>query len=382
MSQDPSKFEQQSPDSQSRINQHISGNSAGTGNQQAAIYGDGNTVYQILIDTRPDVELADEPIHFQSWKDYLLNYIKTLLLLISVSISWVFMGLFATNAFPHKLTNDLIKYIFLSCWENLQNSEDFLNRATSDMWLHVKNMLSSLDNLNGNSDYLLSINFNENSAKYLNKIDSQYWLLARLLEILDENSDSSDIFWKIKDLENRREKIRPHLDNLKKVYLPDLYSFEKFIEATKLSGKSKMADEVEKILNELVAKYINVQYVSQIEVLELIEALEEKAANTPKNSTIYSVWQLANWLYTQLQTQQISSSRLSSIDSNCPPIRALKNRNNYKSRYHIPNGCNLYPKVSKQDDIDKIDFYQSSKEAENAGRVLCRHCRKRLQARS
>lgn len=87
-----------------------------------------------------------------------------------------------------------------------------------------------------------------------------------------------------------------------------------------------------------------------------------------------------DWTHTQIRISRSHESDTSIIDSNYPPIRALKNKPNYRPKYHVPGGCVVgYPKVEKPEDKERIDFYESIEEAEKASREICDNCRKRKQ---
>ena len=385
MSQSASEPDKQSDNPQPKISQNSSGN---LGGGQQAIYGDNNFQNQdnrTINDNRrifniySNEDLFELPEHltFKSWHHKFCNYIKTIVFLLLVLIAWSFLGIFANQAFPPPLVKDLLKYSFAGVWNNpksLSDVDEMIEISSNNLWKNTKRSIAlNLTPTNETND--------KTEAEELNKIDSRYWLLAHLSEILQEGSDQfEEIFWAIRKLEEKRLYISPRLERLKQNHLKQL----KFIQDSVgrlalLSKKSQKYDQVEKILSELVQRYVMRENVSELEIQELIEVLEEKASKIPMTQSLYNVWKLVDWMNTQvsnLKTPDSDVSNLSSIDSNYPPIRALKIKH---GKYHIPNGCrDRYPMVEKPENAERIIFYNSIEDAAKDGRKICDNCRKKL----
>jgi len=347
------------------------------GGKQAAI-GNNNFQYQggiyVNIDVNNEFFELPENLVFKSCRLKAYSYIKTVGFLFVVFVSWGVMGIFSNQAFPPSLVNSLIQHTFIGIWKRPKSLKDLLKifeAAPSQLWENIRwNIISS-------PSLLFTKPTNDKTeAEKLNKVDSQYWLLARLAEILQEGSENfDDIFWAIRKLEEQRNHIGVRLTPLKQTYLKDLNNFQEFVvKLSSLSNKSKKHDQVEKILNELVQKYVVRENVSELEILELIEVLEERSAKIPMTQSLYNVWRLVNWMYIQVRKSK-ENELDASLDANYPPIRAWKSK---QSKYHIPNGCDTrYPRIEKVDDENLIDFYKTEEEAKKDNREICKFCKKR-----
>ncbi len=378
MSQSASEPDKESDNPQPKISQNSSGN---LGGGQQAIYGDNNSqnqdnrTYNIYLNE--DFFELPEHLIFKSWKHKFCNYIKTIVFLLLVLVSWSFLGIFANQAFPPPLVKDLLKYSFAGVWNNpksLSDVDEMIEKASNNLWRNTKRSIAlNLTPIKETND--------KTEAEELSKIDSRYWLLAHLAEILQEDSEQfEEVFWAIRKLEEKRLYISTRLEPLKQKHLKELKFVQESIgRLTLLSNKSKKYDQVEKILNELVQKYVMRENVSELEIQELIEVLEEKAAKIPMTQSLYNVWKLVDWMNTQVSNLKPTNSdvsNLSSIDSNYPPIRALKIKH---GKYHIPNGCrDRYPMVEKPENAERIIFYDSIEDAAKDGRKICDNCRKKL----
>ncbi|MEP0873261.1 hypothetical protein NDA01_26215 [Trichocoleus desertorum AS-A10] len=383
MSQSPSDSEQPSEAPQPTIQQNSSGS---LGGGQQAINGNNNSQYQdnrnfgVSVYLPPDTEVElPENLAFKSWRNRLCNYLKTVFFLFSVFVAWSFMGLFINQAFPKSLASSLVNYTFRGFWSHIKTPSNFLEITSGRMWEGIRRsiaVLPSLDSIKCTND--------KAGAQELNKLDSQYWLLARLAENLQEGSeDFDDVFWKIRELEEERVAIASRLKPLKQVYLRNLDYFQKLISRLSfLLRRSKKHNQVEKILNEIVQRYIHIENASELQVQELIEFLENRTSQLPKTQSLYNVWRLTNWIHIQtrnLHFSELESPGIAEIDSTYPPVRALKEKSGSKPKFHVPNGCGHgYPRVEKLEDRENIDFYESIYQAEKAGREMCIRCKNNL----
>lgn len=374
-----SDSEQNTTSPQPKIHQNASGN---LGGGQQAIYGNYNSQYQDnrtfnIYSSEPDLP---EELVFKSWKDLLLNYLKTVFFLFSVLISWLFMGLFASHAFPKTLATSLIQYTLHGFWNHIRTPKSLIRKTSSPLWEGIKLSIDNLPSLTS-----IEVTNDKSEAEKLNKLDSQYWLLARLAEGFQGCKEFDDIFWKIRELEEQRSFIVLRLEPLKTVYLKELNSFQNFItNLPSLSNKSKKYDQIEKILNELAQSYAYIESASELQIQEFIEILRDRTARIPNTQSLYNVLRLVDWVYAQARNSKVGESDNPVIDSDYPPIRALKDKQkNYKPKYHVPDGCVVgYPKVERPEDKERIDFYESIEDAEKAGREICHNCRKKLTKHS
>jgi hypothetical protein len=386
MSQSASEPDKQPENPQPKVSQNSSGNLVGG---QQAVYGNNNFQNQdnrthndnrIFINniySNDEFFELPERLTFKSWRHKFCNYIKIIVFLLLVLISWSFLGIFANQAFPPRLVKDLLKYSFAGVWNNPKSFSDvdkMVERASDNLWRNTRYSISkNLKPIEETNDRI--------EAEELNRIDSRYWLLSHLAEILQEEGNQfEEVFWAIRKLEEKRLYISSRLEPLKEKHLKKLkFVQESVSRLTLLSKKSKKYDQVEKILNDLVQKYVVRENVSELEIQELIEVLEEKASKIPMTQSLYNVWKLVDWMNTQssnLKPPNSDTSNLSSIDANYPPIRALKIKH---GKYHIPNGCrDRYPMVEKPENAERIVFYASIEDAAKDGRKICDNCRKKL----
>ena len=371
MSQSASEPNKESDNHQPKISQNSSGN---LGGGQQAIYGDNNFQNQnndnriFNIYSNEDFFELPEYLTFKSWKHKFYNYIKTIVFLLLVLIAWSFLGIFANQAFPPKLVKDLLKYSFAGVWNNPKSISDvdkIIERSSNNLWKYTALSISrNLPPINETND--------ETEAKELNKIDSRYWLIAHLAEILQEDSEQSEeIFWNIRKLEEKRLYISPRLERLKQKHLKELkFVQESISRLTLLSKKSKKYDQVEKILNELVQKYVMRGNVSELEIQDLIEDLEAKLTKTPMTQSLYHVWKLLNWVYIQVHESK-HHELFTALDSSYPLIRALKTK---QRKYHIRKDCGRYPKIETEEDVKLLDFYETEEDAKK-DRYICNLCK-------
>lgn len=366
MSQSTSEPDKQSDNPQPKISQNSSGN---LGGGQQAIYGDNNFQNQdnITFNIYLNEDFFELPEHltFKSWKHKFCNYIKTIIFLLLVLLSWGFLGIFANHAFPPSLVKDILKYSFAGVWSQSKSASEIFEETSANLWKNTKHiMLSSLPDIEETNDKI--------EAKKLNRRDSYYWLIANLAEILQEDSDQSEeIFWNIRKLEEKRLNINPRLEHLKQKHLKELkFVQESISKLTLLSKKSQKYDQVEKILNELVRKYVMRKNVSELEIQDLIEDLGTKITKTPMTQSLYNVWKLLNWIYTQVHESKNHES-YTALDSSYPLIRALKTK---QRKYHIRKDCGRYPKIETIEDVKLLDFYDTEEDAKK-DRYICDLCK-------
>lgn len=366
MSQSASESDKQSDNPQPKISQNSSGN---LGGGQQAIYGDNNFQNQdnriFNIYSNEDFFELPEHLTFKSWKHKFCNYIKTIVFLLLVLIAWSFLGIFANQAFPPTLIKDLLKHSFAGVWNHPKSVSDIFEETSANLWENTKHIItSSLPDIEETNDKI--------ETERLNRRDSHYWLLSRLAEILQEDSDQFEkVFWSIRKLEEKRLYISTRLEPLKQKHLKELKFVQESIDRlTLLSKKSKRYDQVERILNELVQKYVMRENVSELKIQDLIEDLETKLTKTPMTQSLYNVWKLLDWVYTQIHESKHSES-YTVLDSSYPPIRALKTK---QRKYHIRKDCGRYPKIETIEDIKLLDFYETEEDAKNY-RHICDLCK-------
>lgn len=372
MSQSASESDKESNNPQPKISQNSSGN---LGGGQQAIYGDNNFQNQdnrtindnriFNIYSNEDFFELPEHLTFKSWHHKFCNYIKTIVFLLLVLTAWSFLGIFANQAFSPTLIQHLLKHSFAGVLNQPKSVSDIFEETSTNLWKNTKHIITSfLPNIEETND--------EIEAKRLNRRDSHYWLLSRLVDILQEDSNQSEeIFWNIRKLEEKRLYISPRLEHLKQKHLKELkFVQESISRLTLLSKKSKRYDQVEKILNELVQKYVMRENVSELKIQDLIEDLETKITKTPMTQSLYNVSKLLDWVYTQVHESK-DNELYTALDSSYPLIRALKTK---QRKYHIRKDCGRYPKIETIEDVRLLDFYQTEEGAKKE-RHICNLCK-------
>ena len=154
------------------------------------------------------------------------------------------------QAFPIKLAQSLLKYTFSSFWRDVKEPTVAVENSCSSLWQGIRRSIKVLP-----SSELVPITGDIFEARGLNKLDSQYWLLIRLVEIFQEKNDASEaIFWKIKELEEQRTFILNRLEPLKKKYYKQLHNLQNLLDDLTdfLSIKIKKYEQVDEILSELI----------------------------------------------------------------------------------------------------------------------------------
>ncbi len=175
-------------------------------------------------------------------KAYVLNYLLTLISLISYLITWILLGLVAKSEFP-------IVYVWKLIVVCLKGSEEFsvfINDKQREINQLEKITLEAQENTK-----------EENSR--LNKLDSKIIVLdniiKRLYKEIKTKEESVSII--LNQLENQRKFVQINLEPLREEYDPNLYKLERVLQVL-LEGKSAAErdyEHVEHRLKELIEKY-------------------------------------------------------------------------------------------------------------------------------
>lgn len=288
------------------------------------------------------------------------------------------LGLFSKQAFPLSLIKSLIGYTFEGSAKYLTKPERFLDNTSKNLWKAIRSSIICLPD----HEKLIEETDTVKEARDLNKIESQYWLLIQLSEKLQVGSEDYEVvFWKLRELEEERQDILQRLEPLKKKYLRNLDDLQQELSKfSQIFASSKQDKEIEDLLNNLVIN-LKKDEVTELEIQELLETVKEKAYEFPNTQRIYNVWRLIDWVYQNswLRREQSFSAldMQNQMDSHYPPVRAHISKS--RTKYHLPHGCHLYPKVENESDVDRIYFFLDAKEAERSGFKICGLCKKQIR---
>ncbi|MGJ5633859.1 hypothetical protein [Nostoc sp. CALU 1950] len=219
-------------------------------------------------------------------------------------------------------------------------------------------------------------------ANKLNRLDSEYWLLLRAIELLTIGINSSDrdlVDWKLSELDEQKDFVLDRLDPLKKKHysllskIQDTWHSCYAIFTFEAIRRERSFRKIEKILTNLIVSYIN-QESSKENIQEMLEVLDEKIAKNPRLKTLYQTSRLLNWVYSYI-------GNLSTNISEDPiyrdyPVRAKRGR----YCYHLPNGCSHYPRVEKPEHRKTILFFKTIEEAKAENLDLCGSCKRIIRS--
>lgn len=252
-----------------------------------------------------------------------------------------------------------------------------LDQSLNDVWQGIKTQLSNIPT----SKSVIATG-NRGEARELNRLDSGYWLLIAAIKLLStgiEPSDKSLIDWKLSELDEQRDVILDRLRPLKSKHYRWLSQLQTIwnscyeVFTLKAVRRERELKKIEKIFNDLVGLYLQQEPSSREVIQEMLEVLDEKVTNNPKIKTLYKAWRLINWVYSYIE-------KSTAVITEDPiykkyPVRALRGR----PRYHLPNGCRLYPRVEKPENSEGIRFFKTVEEARSENLDLCGRCKSILR---
>ncbi|NJN71636.1 MAG: hypothetical protein HC799_01870 [Limnothrix sp. RL_2_0] len=322
-------------------------------------------IANFFVETTESIDLPEE-INFKSAWHKISNYVKTLFFLSITFLTWILTGWFASTSFPYALAQDLIKY----SWSGF-----FQKEQKNSFW---KNLRYSIATLNSLQTVKKTNDIDE--ATQLNKQDSYYWLLIQLLEILENDIQKPEkIFWQIRQLEDQRIVISDRLEPLKKRYLKNIYKIQRVSQKFKIySRNAKTYEEINLVLKLLTRKYISSTVPSELEVRSFLTELQDQLSAVSQTQSLYNVFKIANWIHSH--TLYAPDSDSEEIDNSYYSIRAYSS--NANTKYHTQRECKFYPKIEKQEDVLKIQDYQSIQSAEEDGRTICSICERISEAKN
>lgn len=301
------------------------------------------------------------------------NYVKTLLLLFVVFIAWFFLGFTASHSFPIDLIKDFATYLLSGFQTHNFELDKAVSQSLNSMWQRAR---SAVNNINSSETVIATGDKRE--ASELNKLDSEYWLLSRIIELLTTGISTTDkdlVDWKLSELDEERDFILDRLRPLKRKYYSWLSrvenSWQSFYALFTLQAirQQKRLKIFERSLSSLVIFYIN-REPSKENIQEMLEALDEIMSKNPRLKPLYQTSRLLNWVY--LYIESLTTDVQEDPIYKEYPVRARCE----KSCYHLPNGCTHYPRVEKPEDPAKILFFRTIEEAEAQNLNLCGSCRK------
>jgi hypothetical protein len=244
------------------------------------------------------------------------------------------------------------------------------------MWQEARltvNNINSLDTVIATGD--------EREANELNRLDSKYWLLSKIIELLTIGvivTDKDLVDWKLSELDEERDFILDRLRPLKRKYYTWLTriedSWQSFYSLFTLQAirREKRLRIFERSLTSLVIFYIS-REPSKENIQEMLEALDEIMARNPRLKPLYQTSRLLNWVYSYIE------SSTTNVQEDPIYREYLVRARREKPCYHLPNGCTHYPRVEKPEDKERILFFRTTEEAKAQNLNLCGSCRKILR---
>ncbi|NEP57415.1 MAG: hypothetical protein F6K31_10375 [Symploca sp. SIO2G7] len=316
---------------------------------------------------------------FQSLWQKIWNYIKTLLFLCTIAVVWSVVGWNAKHIFPPSIAVSLVNYAFGGFWNSEGNLIVRFEESYHKLWTRIQRQLYHLHDSND-----IPQTNDRSEAKILSNIDSQHWLLIEILKLISQGSDNQNsLFWLVRELEEERDVIAERLNPLKANYYRTINkvqsSFSFILDSVSLIFiKGKEYEEVEEIFTYLIVKYLKSTVPTQLEVQELLEAVDKKLLDKSEIKLIYKFWRLLNWVASIEKQNSAFNSEVINYEPvdiyEKYPIRAWEN----KHVYHYPQGCTHYPGREKQEYRNGILFFATPQEAESPPFMLkvCGTCKK------
>ena len=202
--------------------------------------------------------------------EYLLNYILTILSLISFLFTWIALGLFAKSEFPVPFVWDLL----ITCIKHPRNVPEAIN-----------NKQQSIIGLNDAVLRARRDTVSENSR--LNKLDAKIILLDELIKLLyRESKDEEPVAKVLRTLEKKQAQILVDLEPLREKHDPSLYKLRKI---SKILSEEKLESEqahecLDRTLNNLIEKYdVKTSPPSDGSISSLVRDLKNFIVLNPEN---------------------------------------------------------------------------------------------------
>ncbi|MCT7983229.1 serine protease [Laspinema sp. A4] len=329
------------------------------------------------------------------------NYLKTSLFLLGVLCSWLILGLFAKNSFPFEFAISLL-----------------LCSLTGKIGQEVRRQQKQLKQLELSPFYSI-----KGEAKRLNKLDSRYWLLIKIIDFASggetDSISTSRLFWTIEALDEQRAIIL-ELKNEPSNTLTLLSNIQNFIQRifSSINPGNRELTKTNLVLNMLIHNYVFVttQYYIEIHeifinltitlkeyplfidsfnltivflgdlfkevnkildlaIAESLEKLDQELIKNKRIKLLYKIRILLHWIAKNDESVFFENS--DGVFNEKPqiliqggPIRSWINRRTY----HFNRDCKLYPERVKYEEKTKIICYNSREEAEKDNRNPCKIC--------
>lgn len=323
------------------------------------------------------------PGNFSSVWVRIWNYIKTLAFLFVVVIVWVILGLTVKCPFPCDLATSLINYAFSGFLRDVGNSVKGLQQSSPPIWQEVKRQNEKLQSYELTSPPEDS----KEEAGRLNELDSKYWLLIIVIELLSEGNKNLEsnlqLFKAIEELEEKRYAVLERLKPLKKKYYPKSEKIQELLEKILVILEffpNRKIEQIEKFLTSLIIKYTASTPPSEAAIEKLSKAVNRKLKKHPRNKVVNKLQKIISWM----------SLKIAKSDSVNEPIYQLPSKKLIgdltKGKYHFEK-CEhwkalMFDFVFNNDENQNIRLFTDHQEARMTyKKEPCDDCKKKYKKR-
>ena len=279
----------------------------------------------------------------------------------------------ASHAFPTDIIDLFLKYLFSGFRCHKFKVDKAVKYSLDSIWSEV-----SLRAYNITISDSIAETSDQEETRELNKLESEYWLLLQIIDLLSSNGTNHDralLNQGIHSLDQERESILKRLNPLKSRYYK-LLSQVQDISNTTLSfllydifRNIEEQKNNEKILTEVYERY-SCKDPSKLNIKEMIKSLEAMIGSIPRSKNLYITLDLVRWI--DLVIEDLEGIHAEAPQYSRYKVRAKRTSN----KYHIYSNCSKYPRVEKPGDDEKIKFYSDIQEAEEENKFLCKDCKK------
>jgi hypothetical protein len=288
----------------------------------------------------------------------------------------------ASHAFPTDIIDLFLKYLFSGFRCHKFKVDKAVKYSLDSIWSEV-----SLRAYNITISDSIAETSDQEETRELNKLESEYWLLLQIIDLLSSNGTNHDralLNQGIHFLDQERESILKRLKPLKIRYYSSLSQLQDISNTVfsflpyNIFRKIEDQKNNEKILTEVYEQY-SCKYPSKSTIKEMIKFFEAMIGSIPRSKNLYTALDLIRWMDSVVEDLEGSSYEAPQYSKY--KIRAKINRNTY----HIYSRCSKYPRVEKLGDEKKIRFYTNIQETKGDNLVLCKDCNnisKRLKTES
>jgi hypothetical protein len=287
------------------------------------------------------------------------NYFVVIFFLFGVLLVWVFLGSFASSAFPTDYVLAIIQKTFEPIFTDSEDQPyDYLAKSIVDKRNKIADDADNLKDFLEEEESL-------NKAKKLNQEDSRQWLIKNIVEILSTGNSKDEqvkIFDNLQEIESQREIVRKCLDPLIEEYYPNLARATKF--AAKIKPRINQDQKiVNSIVNHLFSNYVKSKKIAKSDDVKiLLQSLNDEIINQKKGLSskyikiLTQIFGILEWVaYAEISHNGVPQVKIQ--------IKALKT----SDKYHFEI-CDDYP---FDKDVDEYDDYEL---AEKSHRIPCAKC--------